>query len=68
MTYSEEVCLVLSGAGLANLQPPRKVFVVLIHLNSFNNIVQQTYYRRSTEHDMATLLAEKMFRNWNSSL
>jgi hypothetical protein len=50
------------------MQPPRKVFVILIHLNSFNNMVQQTYYRRSTENDMATLLAEKMFRNWNASL
>jgi len=48
--------------------PPRKVFMILKHLNSFKNIIQQTYSGRSTENDMANLLAEKMFRNWKSSL
>jgi hypothetical protein len=36
-----------------------------IHLNSFSNAVKQTHCNRSTEHNMTTVLAEKMFANYN---
>jgi hypothetical protein len=51
--------------GLANIwpaprmQPLKKVFVALSHLNIFSN--------RFAENNMANLLAQKMFRNYNSS-
>jgi hypothetical protein len=37
-------------------------------LNHCSNTIQQTYYNRSTELNVATSLAEKMFTNYKSSL
>jgi hypothetical protein len=43
-----------------HMQPSKKVFMALSHLNIFSN--------RFAEYNMTILLAEKMFRNYNSSL
>jgi len=37
-------------------------------LNGWSNTSQHTYYNRSTEHNAANSLAEKLFTNYNSSL
>jgi len=39
----------------------RKVYAALGHLNRFNHKIRQTQYNRSTEHNVAALLTEKMF-------
>jgi len=47
--------------------PSRKVFATLGQLNSFGN-ESRRQYNGSTEQNMATLVAKKMFTNYNSSL
>ena len=46
--------------------PSRRIFEALGHLNSFRNTIIQTKHNRSTERNIATLLTEKMFTNYNS--
>jgi len=42
-------------------------FAVLSHLNSVTNKISQTQSDKSTEYNTTTLLAEIMFRSYNSS-
>ena len=53
---------------MTNIQNSRKVYAALDHQNRFNNIIYHRQYNRSTEHNMVTSLAEKMFRKSNPSL
>jgi hypothetical protein len=52
---------------MANMQPTKKLFVALGHLKSFSNTTEKNILR-STEYNMANLLAQNMFKNYHSSL
>jgi hypothetical protein len=63
LTNRVRVFLNVVKQGCPHMRPSKKVFAALNHQNSSSNTIQQTQYNIPTEHNMANILAEKMFRN-----
>ena len=52
-----------SRSGMVNMSSSREVFVALGYLYNCSDTIEQTHYNKPTEHNMTTLLAQKMFTN-----